>query len=227
MNFPGPEVLEFFLMSPRKNTKVSAERRRELQVAAAVAREALLQVHVARGLELIALAGNRISVIRMLDIYARVNMLSTVDAELVATRLLAALGNGPQNGDKPLVYVEGEDSATGERRFLGVVRDRLRGRIFNDLRRWVELHTGTTQVALLDMHVQHALRFVDMLRDTHTIAAALQVYAELVNVPKGLTDTLYIMVLDRLAAQELPAAGVRVPDAQQIPLFPSSRQRVV
>lgn len=215
-------------MSPRKKTKVSAERRRELQVAAAVAREALLQTHVARGLELIGLAGNKISVIRMLDIYARVNMLSTVDAELVTTRLLAALGNGPQNREKPLVYVEGEDSVNGDRRFLGGVRDRLRGRIFNDLRRWVELHTGTTQVALLDMHVQHALRFVDLLKDTHTIAAALQAYADLVTVPKSLTDTLYIMVLDRLAAQELPEGRVRTPDAQQIPLFTSAqRQRVV
>lgn len=214
-------------MSPRKSTKMTAERRRELQVAAAVAREALLQTHVARGIELIALAGNRISVIRMLDIYARVNMLSTVDAELVTTRLLAVLGNGPQDREKPLVYVEGEDTVNGDRRFLGVVRDRLRGRVFNDLRRWVELHTGTTQMALLEMHVQHALRFVDMLKDTHTIAAALQVYADLVTVPKGLTDTLYIMVLDRLAAQELPEGGVRPPDAQQIPLFQSARQQVV
>jgi hypothetical protein len=78
------------------------------------------------------------------------------------------------------------------------------------------------------MHVQHALRFVDMLKDTHSITAALQVYADLVNVPKGLTDTLYIMVLDRLAAQELPPEGVSAPDAQQIPLFTSAqRQRVV
>lgn len=214
-------------MSPRKKARVSAEKRRELQVAAAVARESLLQTHVTQALELISLAGNRVSVMRMLQIYVRVNALTQTDAELVTTRLLATLGGGLADRSKPVVYVEGEDGVAGDLPFFGVVRERLRGRTLNDLRRSVELHTGSTQIALLEAHVQHALRFVAMLSETHTVSAALEAYAELVVVPKALADILYVFVLDRLALSELPAEPGATPDAEQVPLFPSQPRRVV
>lgn len=214
-------------MSSRKKARVSAEKRRELQVAAAVARESLLQTHVTQALELISLAGNRVSVMRMLQIYVRVNALSQADAELVTTRLLATLGGGLEDRAKPVVYVEGEDDVAGDLPFFGVVRERLRGRTLNDLRRWVELHTGSTQVVLLEVHVQHALRFVAMLSESHTVSAALQVYADLVAVPKALADILYVFVLDRLASSELPAEPGATPDPEQVSLFPSQPRRVV
>jgi hypothetical protein len=194
-------------MSSPRRPRVSAEKRRELQVAAAVARETLLQTHVKQALELIGLAANRVSVIRMLSIYVRVNTLPHVDADLVTTRVLALLGEDRYNGERPLIYVEGEASAAETLPLFGIVRDRLRGRSLDDLRRWVELHTGTTQVALLDMYVAHALRFVEILKDTHSIAAALRVYTEMVAVPKTVNDVLYIFVLDRLAVAGLPVTG--------------------
>ena len=209
-------------MNSRKKAKVSAEKKRELQVAAAVAREALLQTHVTQALDLIGLAANRVSAIRMLGIYVRVNSLPPNDADLVTTRVLAMLGQGMHKGERPLVYVEGEASAAGDLPLVGVVRDRLRGRALNDLRCWVELHTGVTQVAMLDMYVMHALRFVEMLEETHTIAAALRAYTELVAVPKTVNDSLYVFVLDRLASARLPAS----PRTEQVPLFPvPQRQR--
>jgi hypothetical protein len=204
------------MSSPRK-PRVSAEKRRELQVAAAVAREALLQAHVKHALELIGLASNRVSVMRMLDIYVRVNSLPNADAELVTTRVLAMLGESTADGDRPLVYVEGESDLAGNLPLVGVVRDRLRGRALNDLRRWVELHTGSTQVALLNVYVAHALRFVDMLQETHSIAAALRVYAEFVAVPRTMNDMLHLFVLDRLATKGLPAG----PRTEQVQLFPA------
>ncbi len=205
--------------SPRK-PRVSAEKRRELQVAAAVAREALLQANVRQALQLIGLASNRVSVIRMLGIYMRVNSLPPADADLVTTRVLALLGEDAQNGEGPRVYVEGEPSVAESLPLFGVVRDRLRGRALNDLRRWVELHTGTTQVALLNVHVEHALRFVELLEDTHSIAAGLRVYTDLVGVPKTLADTLYFFVLERLAAEGLPTTM----DRARVPSL-SARQR--
>lgn len=211
-------------MNTRKNAKLSAEKQRELQVAAAVAREALLQMHVVRALKLIELAGNRVSVMRMLGIYTRVHGLSPTDAEAVSNRLLAALGQRAKKGHVPVVYVEGEDENVDKRSFVGVVRDRLRGRLLHDLRRWVELHTGSTQAALLEIYVKHALLFVKQLADSHSIADALQVYRALVQVPANMVDALYIYVLDRLAAEELPkAAAPASADAEQVPMFPAPR----
>jgi hypothetical protein len=206
-------------MSSRKKARITAEKRRELQVLAAVAREALLQTHVTRAIKLIELAGNRVSVMRMLGIYTRVHVLSEADTEVFSNRLLAVLG---RKGEGPVVYVEGEPvHESGS--FVRVVRDRLRGRQLHDLRRWVELHAGATQAALIDLHVRHALRFISELNESHSISEALDVYSELVDVPDNMRDALYIFALDRLAAEELPKAQKREA-AEQLPMFPQRRR---
>ena len=215
-------------MSPRSRAKLSAEKRRELMVAAAVAREALLQTHVTRAMKLIELSQNRVSVLRMLSIYSRVQELSKTDDEAISNRLLALLGNRARKGQPATVYVPGEEENPGDRKtIVGVMRERLKGRRLHDLRRWVELHTGSTQAALLEIHVRHALRFVYELNESHAVVDALEVYRELVEVPDNLTDALYIYVLDRLAAEELPRTQpAEAPaDPTQVPLFPPDRRR--
>lgn len=194
-------------MGSPKKPRVSAEKRRELQVAAAVAREALLHTHSKLAIELIALAGNRVSVMRMLDIYVRVNGLPHSDAEVVTTRVLAVLGEDTRDGERPVVYLEGEESVAESLPLVGIVRARLKGRALDDLRRWVELHTGRSQVALFNVHIVHALRFIEMLDETHGIAAALRVYTEFVAVPRAMNDMLQYFVLDRLATDGLPASA--------------------
>jgi hypothetical protein len=212
-------------MSPRKKPKISAEKWRELQVAAAVARESMLQTHVTRALELIELAGNNVSVIRMLEIYTRVAALSRTDAEVVANRLLAVIGRRAGKTETPAVYVEGEDEVPSEKRLFGAMRDRLKGRRMHELRRLVELHSGSTQAAILDIHVRHAKRFVEALAESHSIAEALQVYAELIEVPRNLTEALYIYVVDRIATEALPRATAQLAqDNEQVPLFPPQRR---
>lgn len=202
-------------MRSARKPKISAEKKRELQVAAAVAREALLHTHVNGAIELIDLAGDRVSAVRMLDIHLRVNGVPPVDAEVISTRVLALLGEEMYRGGKPRVYVEGEAGLAGGVPLLGVLRERLRGRSLDDLRRWVELHTGRTQIALLDVHVTHALRFVELLRETHTIPAAIGEYESLIAVPRAFTETLHVFVLERLAVDGLPAG----PHAEQVSLF--------
>jgi hypothetical protein len=216
-------------MTPKSRARLTAEKRRELMVTAAVAREALLQMHVTRAVKLIELSGNRVSVMRMLSIYARVQELSKADDETISNRVLALLGNRRKGQNAPAaVYVEGEEENPGVNRSLfGSMRDRMKGRRFHDLRRWVELHTGSTQAALIEIHVRHALRFVYELNETHAVVDALEVYRELVEVPDNLTDALYIYVLDRLAAEELPKSQKEeVPaDPAQVSLFPGERRR--
>jgi hypothetical protein len=207
--------------------KLTAVKQRELQVAAAVARDAVSQLHITRALKLIDFAGNRVSVIRMLAIYTRVHGFSNADAEVLGNKVLAAVGHRGRKGQQAAVFVEGEDeNISDSRSFVGVVRDRLKGRIHHDLRRWVELHAGATQAALIDLHVRHALRFIEELKETHAISDAIAIYRELVDVPANLSDALYIYALDRIATDELPKAQVAVAiEAEQVPMFPPQRRR--
>ena len=73
-------------MRPAKKGKLTAEKRRELMVAAAVAREAILQLHVVRAMRLIEMCGNRVSVMRMISIYTRLHDLNKMDIEALANR---------------------------------------------------------------------------------------------------------------------------------------------
>lgn len=214
-------------MRPGKKGKLTAEKRRELMVAAAVAREAVLQLHVARAMRLIELSGNRVSVMRMISIYTRLHDLSKTDIEALANRLLALLGKS-RKSQTPAVYVEGESENFDERRsIMGSVRERMRGRRLNDLRRWTDLHTGSTQAALIEIHVRHALRFIEELRPTHSTEEVVEIYLDMVEVPPNMTDALKIFVWDKLAAEELPKGHIEIMDdpAPQVPLFPAAAER--
>ena len=216
-------------MSPRKKAKLTAEKRRELMVSAAVAHEAVLQTHVARAMRLIELSNNRVSVVRMITIYTRLHDLSKMDVEALGNRVLALLGRSRKNVT-PAMYVEGEsENFDDNRSIMGSVRDRLKGRRLHDLRRWVELHTASTQAALIEIHVRHALRFVQELHSSHSTVEAIEVYQEMVNVPDNMTAAVRIYVMDRLAAEELPKGGtplIDVPvDPAQVPLFPADRRK--
>ena len=217
-------------MSPRKKARLTAEKRRELMVAAAVAHEAVLQTHVARAMRLIELSNNRVSVVRMITIYTRLHGLSKMDVEALGNRVLALLGRSRKNAT-PAMYVEGEsENFDDNRSIMGSVRDRLKGRRLHDLRRWIELHTASTQAALIEIHVRHALRFVQELRDSHPTGEAIEVYEDMVHVPDNMSDALRIYVMDRLAAEELPKGtvpivDVTVTDPAQVPLFPTDRRR--
>ncbi|HEY0305405.1 MAG TPA: hypothetical protein VGC44_10535, partial [Longimicrobiales bacterium] len=159
-------------MSPRKKAKLTAEKRRELMVAAAVAHEAVLQTHVARAMRLVELSGNRVSVMRMISIYTRLHDLSKMDVEALANRVLALLGRSRKSAT-PAMYVEGESENFDQHKSLvGGFRDRLKGRRMHDLRRWVELHTASTQAVLIEIHVRHALRFVQELHASHSTVEA-------------------------------------------------------
>ena len=197
-------------MTPRKaSRKLKAAKRRELEVAAAVAREAVLQLHVARAVKMIDMAGDRVSALRMVNIYLRLQALNGPEGAIVANRVLALLGQRGHKGPVTTLFIEGEADQQVEepRSVFRIVRDRLRGRVHHELRRWVELHSGSTQVALLDIHVRHALRFVKELADSHSISDAVELYGELTGVAPAVEDTLYAFVLDRLATEELPRAA--------------------
>jgi hypothetical protein len=189
--------------SPRKLTLA---KRRELEVAAAVARDEVMQFHITSALRLIELAAGRVSASRMVAIHIRLHGISGALAELLSYSVLAALGQRSSNGAAASLVVEEEENAPKDARsLLRILRLRLRGRVHHDLRRAVELAMGAAQIGVLDIHVHHALRFARELADTHGIAQAVELYADMTDVPDISRQMLYAFVLDRLAADELPA----------------------
>jgi hypothetical protein len=199
----------------RVSGRTTAARHRQVHMAAAVAREAVMQLHVEHALALIHLAAGRVPELRILEIYLRLLDLSGVAAEAVANRVLAALGGAhPEHAVRALSGLDdgrstdtaGDDVAADDRSLMRTLRRRLRGRVHDELRTAIELQVGVVKTALLATHVSHAHGFVRMLADTHDTAGACAAYTANVHVPPALAGVLYMLVLDRIAAEN-PAAG--------------------
>jgi hypothetical protein len=217
-------------MSTRKpSRKLAVAKRRELEVQAALAREAITSFHVNSAIALIELAADRVSAVRMLDIYLRMHRIIGPEAELLSYSVLAALGHRASKGAAASLVVEGEEAEQPERgTLLKVIRHRLRGRTHHDLRRWVELATGAAQAGMLDIHVGYAVRFARELADSHSIVQAVDLYSDMAGVPQTLRDSLYVFLLDRLASEELPRRNPKVtPPAERVSLFPQRPRRAV
>jgi hypothetical protein len=203
-------------MSPRKSQRIeNVAKRRELEIAAAVAREKVVQFHVTSALRLIGLAAGRVPPVRMLEIHLRLHRIGGPEAELLAYRVLAAIGE-TATANTARLFIQGEIEPQEESTSLWrVIRDRLRGRVHHDLRRWVELATGAAQAGLIDIHVQHAVRFAKELTETHSVTQAAGVYADMVDMATALRPAFLIRLCDRLAAEELPRSATPAPQERQ------------
>lgn len=201
-------------MKSRKSARtLEVAQRRELQIAAAVAREKAMQFHVSSALRLIALAADRISPLRMLEIHVRLHWVVGAEAELLANRVLAALGESAP-ADAARLFVAGQIEPEADTTSIWrSVRSRLRGRVHHDLRRWIELAVGAAQAGLVHIHVQHAVRFAQELAETHTVAEAGALYIEMVGMPTPLQQAFHLTLLNRLAGEELPRISAGGPAA--------------
>jgi hypothetical protein len=193
-------------------------RRAGLEMTAAIAREAVIDLHVERALDLIRLGDGAVGALRMLDIYIRLLSLSGTTRDVVANRALAALG--AEAGRTSSLSSADDDVEPSVWRLL---RRRLRGRVHDELRYAVELHTGVTQAALLELHVQHARCFVEQVGDRQNLSDACLLYTTVVNAPLSLRPILYPLVLARISAgaAHSPAAA-----AEPGVLLGASRPRI-
>jgi hypothetical protein len=199
--------------------KLAAPLRRALDVAAAIATEEVLAAHVGQVLELIELADTRVAPQRVADIYLRLHALEDPTAMVIRTRVLADLGQRTRTGTVPEVAVEDDTEESPRGPFRGL-RERFRGRVHHDLRRWMELQTGRSEVMLLDIHVRNALVFVRTLAPEVPIHEAVAIYREQVGAREQLGEVLYWLVLSRLADAELPNLREIEPTDLRIPPAP-------
>lgn len=185
-----------------RRPKIDRDGQRRLQLAEAVARERVLELRTAQVLELIDLVKGKLDPTRALEIYARVHNLKEADLRGLGDRVLASLA---QRGEAVL-DLDALDSPEEDARskpMLAELRRRLRGRVNTELRQQVELHTGRSQVLLLKLHVDQAVRFLEAVPEEWPIGDAVELYARRLGLEDPLPTTLYYFVLDRLASSRL------------------------
>ena len=190
---------------------LSGEARKRVELAIAVAQEKLLATHVDHALDLIALVNEEVSFSNALDIYTRLLRLDEDESANIRTRALAILGEKAEETREwpkdPEPREREEPREPVGRGFFGQIRQRLRGRENEELRRKIELIAARTEVALVRTHVDNALHFVDFLRDKMDDREAVELYLDALDVRDSIAEVVYYFALSRLADQQLPAHG--------------------
>jgi len=194
--------------NPFTSRDLSESMRRRVELAIAVAQERLLSTHVDHALRLIQLVGEQVPFENALGIYTRLLRLSDDEARVITTRALAILGE--QAGDsnaawlEPVAAPEPAPEDDSRRSLLRNMRQRLRGRVKDDLRRWVELAAARTEVAILNTHVDNALNFVELLEKEQPAAESVELYLDALEVRESVAEVTYYVALARIAEAELP-----------------------
>jgi hypothetical protein len=201
---------------------ISEPMRRRVELAIAVAQERLLSTHVQHALKLIQLVGDQVPFENALNIYTRLLRLSDDEARVITTRALATLGERAATSDVwPDLVTEPEPEEEPEPKpgfsFMNLMRQRLRGRVNEDLRRWVELAAARTEVALLETHVENALNFVELLEKEQHLTDAVELYLDALEVRESIAEVTYYLALARLAERYLPGGSRNPPEKMPRP----------
>ena len=192
------------------SSDLSDAAQKRADIAIAMAEERLLETHVEHALKLIELTGNHIEFDEALDIYTRLLRLSADDARSITTQALARLGERGEPASWTSEKKAPDRAATDDRRsILTAFRSRLRGRVNDELRTWVEYQAARTEVALLETHVQNALHFVDILKAEVPSNEAVEVYLDALEVRDSIAEVVYYIALARVAEDHLPSPGGR------------------
>jgi hypothetical protein len=196
--------------NPFSSRDLSEPMRRRVELAIAMAQERLLSTHVDHALRLIQLIGDQVPFDNTLGIYTRLLRLSDDESRVITTRALAILGEqvvesdpGAADWDTTTEPVEREDNET-RRSFLRNMRQRLRGRVKDELRRWVELAAARTEVAVLNAHVENARNFIELLEKEQPAQEAVELYLDALEVRESIAEVTYYLALGKIADDELP-----------------------
>lgn len=198
-------------MKPTVNSKnFSDPLRRRVELAIAVAQERLLATHVEHALRLLDLIGDQVPFDQALPIYTRLLRLSEDEARVITTRALAILGERAAGGDPwPELSAEPDDAEVDESRgplsFIHHVRQRVRGRVNEELRRWIEVSAAATEVAVLVTHVDNAINFVDVLEKEMPFNDAIELYLDALEVRDSIAEVTYYTAIAKLKDRILPA----------------------
>ncbi len=204
MPAPGPRV-------PRN---LPESLRRRLEVATAMAWEALVDTHIDQALDFIELFEGRFTLEDALDRYLHEMDLNEATGNAIRTRVFVALEDRPL-GNRPRLQLhddavtdapeEGED---GWRRFRPdvVVRGVLeRQKRSEETERFVELALARCEEAVIKTHIDNAITFAALLDGNTTLGRAVQNYLAAVNLTGGRSQSVFQRTMAQLAEVHLPS----------------------
>jgi hypothetical protein len=165
-----------------------------LCLAAARAREQILDKHVASALVLVTEGSPEIPVDRLLGAYGRLQGLENATHHQVAERVLAALGDELDTRPTQLELIAPRSP------WRRLVR-RLRGRVHHEFREWLERHSARVHLELIDLHVRHALEFIRITDGHSSPARAIASYCDQLRLRPATAEIVRLMALRSLDTQ--------------------------
>jgi hypothetical protein len=190
--------------------------RRRLEVATAMAWEAVVETHVVNARQFVQLLAGRMEMEDALARYLREMDLSATIWQAVNTRVLVALEDEEQR-EPPTALPLPESAAEqgdGWRRFRpdlmvrGVIEKQRRS---DEAERWVELLLARAEEGLILTHVDNAITFAALLEGTVPYARAISYYLDAVSLVGGRAQAVFQRTMARLADAHLPTPAPRPP----------------
>lgn len=177
---------------------------RKLERAEALAREALIDVHANLALDLVSILAPRMPFDDAIERYLETMELDGEEKESIGTRAVALMDEREVQED-----LEREVRGWGWNwRYatpLGMLRYIRRQQKRSDEEElWLELAAARAEETLVEAHIQHALRFVEVMGDHADPTRAVALYVERLELPEFRGRMVYQRVMARLADDLLP-----------------------
>lgn len=205
--------------TPRRNPprRLGESMRRKLDVASAMAWEALVDTHVEQAAQFVQLLDEHEPVQYSLPRYLREMDLDQTMATAIRTRVLTRLeDDGPDRDESPdtpaplpfppAASTDRDGAAWNLLRSPGtVVRDVIRRqRLGDEVDRIVQLALARAEENVIRTHVENAIGFVALLEDRLPLDRAVQQYLDVVRLAGGRAQTVFQRTMARLADVHLP-----------------------
>lgn len=198
-------------VGPLKFRRLPEPVRRQMDVAAATAWEALVEAHTAHALRFIALMAAALPFDDAVDRYLdEMDVDEAMAASVRARVLIAVRESGVATDARPTlrdVYGEAADEAEGLKRFRpdvlmkGIAR-RVRAGAEEDER--VSLAMARAEEGMIRAHVENAALFAALLRPHAGLDEAVEDYIELMRLSGGRAQAVFQRTMARLADDYLP-----------------------
>lgn len=184
---------------------VPQEIQRRLDRAEALAREDLVDTHARLARDLVTVLAPRMPFDEAIARYIEIMALDGEDAEAVGTHAVNLLDDADVRDD---LAREGHRGWGFDWRYatpLGALRYiRRQRKRSGEEQLWMELAAARSEEAVADMHMRHALGFVEILGNVADPSRAVSLYADRLDLPDDRARIVYQRVMADLADKLLP-----------------------
>jgi hypothetical protein len=185
--------------------RMPPELERKLERTEALAREALTDVHANLALDLVSILAPRMPFDDAIERYLETMELDGEEKETIGTRAVALMDEREVQED---LAREGHRGWGWNWRYatpLGMLRYIRRQQKRSDEEElWLELAAARAEETLVESHIQHAMRFVEVMGDHADPTRAVALYVERLELPELRARIVYQRVMARLADEMLP-----------------------